>query len=377
MKHLKKSIIVFCVLFSQCTVLSISFRNTFNTFTSQLKPSSQPHVVYSHGFGENGSEVSMYAPYFKGTSSAVRYPDAPGLIERAVFYTQPAVIALANHLFDQVITNKQEKVVLIGRSTGAGTAENLLALLINYDQNKSYFAGSKIRSQADADKIINAINKGGFVSTAPLLSLRKTKAVDTPSGYLAAATIAGLTAAAYYHWSSWFNKKSDTDTEDNEVAENKDEQMSDDERQELAKTEETKVANAKMHKIKNALVKLGIAGLGGAAYYVFGDSLKNIYASMGVNWIVPAFTKFDPKHIEPIDSVKTLLQSRKFTVPTLWHFNKDEDVLVNTPEDIKNMFKGAGGTEKHDVLISDDASHNTRSKQFFQKLEEFGKKVSQ
>src|SRR5260221_596665 len=135
------------------------------------------YVVYSHGFGEGEDYNDRNSFIHLGDSISMPvYPDAPGQLNRAVFYTKPAVHTLVNDLHEKAQKEDCESIRLVGRSCGAGTAINSLAKLAHYDENKDYFEGSDIRSKDDADKIMQKINNGAFIATAPFLHVRKANA---------------------------------------------------------------------------------------------------------------------------------------------------------------------------------------------------------
>ena len=98
-----------------------------NSFSMDTKKEKKRVKVSSHGFGEDGS------------GKGPRYPDAPGQLLKACFYTKPAVHTLADYLKDKV-DEGYDAVDLEARSCGAGTAVNCLDKLIHYEKNPNYFS---------------------------------------------------------------------------------------------------------------------------------------------------------------------------------------------------------------------------------------------
>lgn len=291
------------------------------------------YVVYSHGFGEGSWYNDKNSFAFLGDESYMPvYPDAPGQLQKAVFYTKPAVHTLANDLHEIAQKEDCESIRLVGRSCGAGTALNCLAKLANYDKNSEYFNGSGISSKGDADKIMQKINKGAFVATAPFLHVRKANGIAIPSKILAGASVAGATAAACYYGPSLCKNSVDP-----EVA------------------------------------KWGFLSAGLATYYAFGDCIKKMYEQGIVNWIVPSVTNghFDPRHDTPLQSVEQL--RGKLTCPKLLHFNAQDWVFENPDEDTIKVYDALKDDKTH-IIITDDAWHNSRSHQFAAELKKFNQK---
>lgn len=286
------------------------------------------HVVYSHGFGQDGT-IPQFAYTLGNSHSAPTYPDAPGNTDAAVFYTKPAVHVLANHLYEK-IEEGHDAIAIVGYSCGGGTADNCLAQLLNYDSE--YFKGTKITSQAEADRIIAAINKGAFVQTAPLLGLHKSTAISTRSTYLANATIAAGTLLAW----SLYSYALDGKVSQNNI---------------------------------NAGALIG----GTLTYSLFGDELKKTY-SFGIKHVAaPWYTNyyFDPNHPEPIEEVDKL--RGKITCPILLHFHKDDGILENPDNDTIKVYDALKGPKTH-IILTDDGSHNRRSQQFIHELKNFNGK---
>ena len=297
------------------------------------KNARRTYMVYSHGFGEGedshqaGSFISLGQEW-----SMPLYPDAPGQIPKAVFYTKPAVHTLVNHLHAIATKDDCESIRLVGLSTGAGTAINCLSKLANYDKNKEYFEGSLIHSKEDADTIMQKINNGAFVATAPFLHIRKANGIAIPSKILAGATVAGLTAGACY-----FGPSLCKDSIDPQIA------------------------------------RWGFVAAGIAAYYAFGDWVKKLYGNGIVRFIVPYVTNkhFDPHHETPLQSVEQL--RGKLTCPTLLHFNEQDRVLENPDEDTIKVYDALKNDNTH-IIITNDGWHNGPSAQFYVHLNKFNKK---
>lgn len=257
--------------------------------------------VYSHGFGETGG------------SHGPTYPDAPGRIDQAVFYTRPSVICLAEYLNFKVNAEGYERIHLSGRSCGAGTAIVCLLKLKKY--NPAYFQGTSIQSKQDAQKIIDAINNGALELTVPFLSIKKAIVVDTSTtigGYGFAAAAVGtafcLTGAA-------------------------------------------------------TLPAVGLASAVYGSYQLIqavGSITKNLSVGSVDEYVVPAISHqhYDSTHIKPIDAVKYLKNIIK--CPTLLHFCKNDGVLANPDEDTIAVYESLrmGNEENTYIILTDDDAHN-------------------
>lgn len=289
------------------------------------------YMVYSHGFGEDGERNSKKRYTHLGDNSSMPiYPDAPGQLNKAVFYTKPAVHMLVNHLYE--IAQKEDcgSIRLVGYSCGAGTAINCLAKLAHYDENKEYFKGTRIHSKDDADKIMQKINDGAFVATAPFLHVCKANAVAQQSEWLSAVTIAGATAVV--------------------------------------------ASSLSKDKVDSRAAQFGLFAAGSlAADYAVGDYLKKTYAQGIVTYVLPYITggHFDPYHEDPLQSAEQL--RGKLTCPILLHFHKQDGVLGNPDEDTIKVYDALKDDKTH-IIITDDAWHNSRSQQFTSELEKFDKK---
>jgi hypothetical protein len=219
---------------------------------------------------------------------------------------------------------------LVGRSCGAGIAINCLAKLAHYNENKEYFEGTAIRSKNDADMILQKINDGAFVLTAPFLHVRKANTIATSSEWLSAITLAGVTAT--------IGSSLPKDTVD------------------------------------SSAVRCGLFAAGtAAAYYAVGDYLKKAYAQGIVAYVLPYVTggHFDPFHEDPLQSVEQL--RGKLTCPKLLHFHKEDRVLENPDEDTIKLYDALKDDKTH-IIITNDGWHNSRSKQFASELQKFDKK---
>ena len=358
LKHLFIVFLPLCI-----NIFSVpSLRGFFNSKFKKVEPKK---VIYSHGFGESADAGQAYTQLFEDSSYAA--PEYENDRRRASFYTQESQQKLLQTWIDNIKNSGNAAIDLfIGRSMGGGTGINLLDKLIHYEQNKDFFKGTDIQSVEDADKIIDSINKGKVIFTAPALSMREATAIRMPSSFLSAATFAALTAGAYYWWSS-YNKKNVSQQKEKPTNENLDQQSEKDSKEANEKQAELE----KRNRIKDLLVKAGIVGLGGAAYYFFGNIGADLYSSALVNWGLPLVTRFNPSDTEPAEALKRIIKSPKYTAPTLWHFNKGDEVLYHPEEKIKKLFEGK--SPSHEVIFTDDASHNTFSTQFRDKVIDFVK----
>ncbi|HEX4068613.1 MAG TPA: hypothetical protein VHX42_00805 [Candidatus Babeliales bacterium] len=292
--------------------------------------SKKTYIVYSHGFGE-GEKHNSKERYTRlgDVSSMPIYPDAPGQLSKAVFYTKPAVHTLVNDLHEKAQKDDCESIRLVGYSCGAGTALNSLAKLAHYDENKEYFKDTTIRSRNDADMIMQKINNGAFVATAPFLHIRKAKSIASVGESLTAITIISAAMVG-------------TDL-------------------------------CSKNKVDSRAVRFGLGAAGSfAAAYVVGDYLKKIYAQGLVTYILPYITggKFDPHHETPLQSVEQL--RGKLTCPILLHFHANDKNLENPDEDTIKVYDALKSDKTH-IIITDDAWHNSSSLQFMNELEKFDK----
>jgi hypothetical protein len=221
------------------------------------------------------------------------------------------VHALANYL--KGARDNERGIYLKGRSCGAGIAINCLYQLFYYDP--VYFEGTAIKSKEDAEKIVNAVNRGALELTVPLLSLKKTKIIDTASnigGYgIAAATVGAL----FYTMGA------------------------------------------------AALPPVGLVSASYAAYkliWTVGESLKKVSTYSSNKYLVPTISNqhYDPEHIAPIDAVPFLKNCIK--CPVLLHFCKNDGVLANPDEDTVKVYEclREGNETNTYILITDDDGHN-------------------
>jgi hypothetical protein len=281
--------------------------------------------VYSHGFGEMGEgrvDFKIFDAKNKKNDFFVIYPDAPGKLGEAVFYTQPAVHVLANFLHEQVINNKKTSVVIVGRSCGAGTVFNCLAHLFDYDQD--YFKGSKISSKEDANKILQAVNNGALITVVPFLGLHKANAVAMPSKIMACGTIGAIMGMVYYKCGSFFLNEC----------------------------------------VGPIATRVGFSAATLTMGSLFVDCFKNLYAAVIVHGIVPPITgnKFDPLHVRPIESVEKL--RGKLTCPILLQFCQNDKVLESPDSDTIKVYDALKGDKTH-IIINNDGWHNELSYKFF------------
>jgi len=207
--------------------------------------------------------------------SVPAYPDAPGNWNKAVLFTKPAVHVLVNELYNRVIVDKKERIVLAGRCVGAGIALNCLKSLVTFNENKDYFEGSLVKSSEDAQSIIAAINKGAFIASVPLLSLERYNAVAVPGSALTALTYAAGSLALMNYG-----------------------------------------ADKILHDVEPDVQQaVGLAGVALAS--VSGGYLKDLYTKTIAKFIVPLISRFnyDSNHEQPIDRIEVL--KGKITAPVL------------------------------------------------------------
>lgn len=345
-----------------------------NKVKGYVAPNPESHLIYSHGFGDSPSTGEAYAEHLEMKSHSA--PSYENELTQASFYTQESQKKLLKDISSQV---KQGKPAIsnIGFSMGGGTAINLLDKLIDYEHNKDFFKGTDVASAQDAQKILNAINRGKQSFTKPALSMYDTKAVRWFGSGLSALTFAGLTAAAYYAWVRYNNKQAEAEkiaaTEDKE----KNKEEKDTERSVAGKKRETiekkvtPITPESTSRIKDLLAKIGIIGLGGVAWYLLGDRVSGGYASVGVNWILPQITggQFNPADTRPEEALKRVITSGKYTAPTLWHFTRNDEILPGqTEQKVRGLFENKN--PQHEVIFTDE-SHNEFSREYLEKLKQF------
>jgi len=281
-------------------LLSVLFFTCFQTVICTESSDKKRVLVYSHGFGE---------PNGKGYGPT--YPDAPAKFGEAVFYTKPAVHTLADYLKDKVDA-RHNAIDIEGRSCGAGIAINTLYHLIHYDE--TYFEGSSIASQEDAQKVVAAIQNGSLDFTVPFLSLKKAKAVSVASDIAGKTTLAGLClyggmkSGLFDEWKG-----------------------------------------------------VGVVAVGGLLAHRFaGKIFKASYASSidhGVHYATGRH--YDPSHIKPLDALVHL--KGKIKCPVLLHQCMNDGVLVNPDADTVKLYdamRHENETQSHIVLSNDEGWHN-------------------
>jgi len=291
-------------LFFQTRIFSMNNENTKRRVT-----------VYSHGFGEYGSSIGP------------TYPDAPGVISKAVFYTKPAVHTLANYL-KKKIDEGYLAIHLEARSCGAGTAINCLAKLAHYNQDPRYFDGTAIKSKADADAIVNAINNGSLHLTVPFLGVKKAIAIAIPSACLGYTSILAAGGAAY-HWGV-FDRA-------------------------LTAMGVTSTPARALTAIATSI----------AASYALSSGAKNFWAALIDTTVLPCITRFhyNPFHIKPLKAAQKLKGHIK--CPTLIHCCKQDGVLESPDEDTVQFYAAlrTSNKERTHIYLSEpgDGWHNAPS----------------
>ncbi len=307
--------------------------NCFMYATEKELPKKRQYdcVIYSHGFGEDqsnndsGSFVSLAKQLL-----VPNYPDAPGQIKKAVFYTKPAVHILANALYDRVVLKSDKSIVLVGRSCGAGIAINCLEKLINYDA--AYFSESNVKSQEEASQIIEAINNGMFIATAPFTHLKKANLIAISSDIIGGVTITGAMLGMYFY------------------------------------------TQFGMSAIATQVAQLCLLNAGLLTYCAgAGDLIKSLYSRLIIRSIVTRISNnyYDSNHQHPLDVVEGL--RGRLTCPMLLHFNAQDGVLENPDDDTVKIYDALRGDKTH-IIITDDSWHNGYSLQFTKMLYAFKKK---
>lgn len=366
-----KKILVFGVLgiFLHCAT-GMALTNTLkNPFSKH-----EPHLMYHHGFGDSPSTGQEYAKFLEVQSHSA--PSYENDLLQASFYTQESQKRLLKDMSDQV---KQGKSAIsnIGFSMGGGTAINLLDKLIDYEHNKDFFKGTDVTSAQDAQKLLNAINRGKQTFSKPALSMHDTAAARMFGSGLSALTFAGLTAAAYYSWVRYNKKQAEPAQKDAAADQQKSKGKKDTDtavtgkKRETTEKKTTSITPASTSRIKDLLVKIGIIGLGGAAWYLLGDTVSRGYTSFGVNVLLPRITggQFNSADTRPEEALKRVITSGKYTAPTLWHFSRNDEILPGqTEKKVQGLFENKN--PQHEVIFTDE-SHNELSREYLEKLKSF------
>lgn len=291
-------------------------------YSADFKESVSNRVsVYSHGWPESGPGEGRQGP---------TYPDSHGRFWKACFYTRPAVILLANYLKETLDKNPNAVIDLKGRSCGAGIALNLIAKLVNYQKDSSYFNGTQIQSQEDANKILDSINNGTLHLTVPLLDLNHTRYPQYIE-WVINSLVGG--AVAY---------KSSVNCR----------------------------FNGKKSKMLDMITRSTIAV--GAMFFTHymtnvaskvtcGSSIQEGLATFIERVLVPLSGNFDRDHLKPIDAVNIIKD--KLKCPTLLHYCKSDEVLSNQEADIKKVYNALKEKNKHVHLVESpvcEGFHNSR-----------------
>lgn len=299
--------------------------------------------LYSHGFGENG-------PFGNGTAYTAdvegpAFPDAPGQLDVAVFYTKPAVDVLADHV-NHVLTRSpeqepflhpprdkdvQNKLLIEGLSCGAGTLINFLARL---------YAGEHDSAEKETMKKIDSAFKG-FILGVPFLDVKRVASLC----YAAKVVAIGMTVGSYKLLKFALKKYSKTvDTE---------------------KTTDT------AKKLAAYCMVLPLTYVVAHKAFMYGIT----------RFIFPWFTgyRFDPTYPTPLESLEKI--KGKIKVPVLLHFCKDDGTLINEKDDILKTyraFREGNGKQTFIVLTEPgEGSHNQPSDRWLNVRQTFINAVKQ
>ncbi len=264
--------------------------------------------LYAHGFGEDGD-------------SRVTFPDAPGKLFQACFYTKPAVHTLAKALKKMAVDEGKTAIDIKARSCGGGTLINCLDKFFHYDDDPNYFDGADITAE-DAQAIVTAINKGSLEITVPFLSLRKVVVLNRLSTIISCIAMVGICYNLYKR--RLFDSVFKTDG------------------------------------LKKSLGNIATTMIAG---YACRPIVQGICGKM-LNYIaMPAITSrnYNPLHKEPIDAVECLRGLIK--CPVLLRFCKQDGVLENPDEDTVRFYAALrdGNEEKTHVILTNVGGHNSYS----------------
>jgi hypothetical protein len=282
--------------------------------------------------------VNSYAMKFAPLGQSLSVPTYPDeslhlseSVSKAVFYTKPAVISLAEHLHECINVEGKKRVIVVGPCLGASIATNCFKKLAQFD--KDYFSGTSIESVDQAQSIINAVNNGGFVAIVPLLDVKKHNAIALPSALLSSLTFAAATTFAYSYGS-------DAIANDPEVA------------------------------------KLSLMSAGLLAYCATGDYVKNAYAHVIQHLIVPLLSRgnYDPSHESPIDIITDLKEV--ITGPVVFNFTEQDWVMEWADDDVIKLYEAFAGEKTH-MVITNDKGHMEISPKLLEFLESFKEKYVQ
>ena len=270
-------------------------------YSADFKESVSNRVsVYSHGWPESGPGEGRQGP---------TYPDSHGQIWKACFYTRPAVILLANYLKETLDKNPNAVIDLKGRSCGAGIALNLIAKLVNYQKDSSYFNGTQIKSQEDANKILDSINNGTLHLTVPLLDLNHTRYPQ----YIERVFNALLGGVIAYN----------------------------------CKGKKMITRSGVMIAVGGALFTYCVTNV--VSKVTCGSSIQEGLATFIERALIPLSGNFDRDHLKPIDAVDIIKD--KLICPTLLHYCKSDEVLSNQEADVKKVYDILKKNNEHVHLV--------------------------
>jgi hypothetical protein len=321
------------VIFSyRLLLLPIAFLLPFHALCIENNaiPTSNTDVfVFSHGFGEGIERNLGYAYWqtiFQGKPSLAIpiYPDAPAQFRKACFYTKPAVITLAQELKKQVIEQQKSRIHLFGRSCGASTAINCLALLSNYKDYTAYFQNSDITSE-DAQQIMQAINSGSLFVHVPFLGLHKARVVSRLGAGLRLSTLP------------------------------------------LAFLAVSSLGTEKFFACAASIL----------TYMIIGPQIQKTYNTKLVPQMVRIISNnhFDPVHASPLESVEQL--KGKLSCPVLIHVYAHDGIVDNPDADTTKIYTCMKeGNDKVHMYVSKTGSHNDDSDEAIGIMQDFVQKYN-
>lgn len=305
------------------------------------------HLVYVPGFAEPGGKqsfsgwggdafVNSYGLKNIISQSSPKFPDALTNVFKASFYTKQAVHILANHLYDNILN---KKACLVGNSRGGGTIITCLAQLIDYENNKDYFKGSKIQKKSHATAILAAINKGALVLKVPLLDVRNTLYAEYPSKIIGAGLTFAAVVTAYFY---------------------------------LALFVEDKIAVCMPKMILPYVVAVSFAGSGFLSHYLFSRSMNKAVSAALVTIILPIITcgNFNPFHQTPLQAIDLL--KGKITCPVMLQYSSNDEILGDQTQGMKKLFEALSeNNEDRVTLIKTNDGHDGYSQEFDDAMEVF------
>jgi len=291
-----------------CDNLIMSFKEN-----KSIKNSTGKNIILSD---DNTSFYNSYAMKFAFLGDSLSMPSYRDKPYSWSLYSERTVHALADHLYNRVIKEKRQKIILVGPCVGASIAINCLKKLVNFNENQNYFKNTSIQSDNDVQQIINAINNGAFIAIVPLMSIKQHNAVAMPATILSGLTLATMAIAANHY--------------NSEVS------------------------------------QLGLISAGLLASFFMGNYIKNIYTTLIKYSVVSFLSKshYNPFHEDPIDNIESL--KGKITCPVILNFT-EKDWIMEWQNDLIKLYEAFDKDTR--IIFTKDKGHMEISPIFLESLQ--------